>query len=129
MDHTYLKNAQLTHFPNLEKMSHIIENKDVFHPGNYCAHLDKVETEFNQRFKELDVMECIAAFVSNPFMPIDVEQVAAKFQEVFALSSGVDMELIDLICCFTVLWYIVTVFLGCINLKVLKQVNQSISHS
>ncbi len=77
-------------------MSHIIENKDVFHPGNYCAHLDKVETEFNQRFKELDVMECIAAFVSNPFMPIDVEQVADKFQEVFALSSGVDMELIDL---------------------------------
>ncbi len=39
-------------------------------------------------------MECIAAFVSNTF--IDVEQVAAKFQEVFALSSGVDMEIIDL---------------------------------
>ncbi len=77
-------------------MSHIIENKDVFHPGNYCAHLDKVATEFNRRFKELDVMECIAAFVSNPFMPIDVEQVAAKFQEVFALSSGVDMEIIVL---------------------------------
>ncbi len=27
-----------------------------------------------------------------------------------------------IICCFTVLWYIVKVFLGCINLKVLKQV-------
>lgn len=93
---THLKNAKLTHFPYLEKISHIIENKDVFHPGNYCAHLDKVATEFNRRFKELDVMECIAAFVSNPFMPIDVEQVAAKFQEVFALSSGVDMEIIDL---------------------------------
>lgn len=93
---THLKNAKLTHFPNLEKISHIIENKYVFLPENYCAHLDKVAKEFNWHFGELDVMGCIAEFVSNPFMPIDVEQVAAKFQEVFAFSSGVDMEIIDL---------------------------------
>ena len=65
-------------------MSQSIEDKSVFHPENYCAHLDKVATEFNLRFGELDVMECVAAFVSNPFMAIDVEQVASKFQEVFA---------------------------------------------
>uniref|UniRef100_A0A8C1VAC0 HAT C-terminal dimerisation domain-containing protein n=1 Tax=Cyprinus carpio TaxID=7962 RepID=A0A8C1VAC0_CYPCA len=72
---THLKNAKLTHFPNLEKISHIIENKYVFLPENYCAHLDKVAKEFNWHFGELDVMGCIAEFVSNPFMPIDVEQV------------------------------------------------------
>ena len=36
-----------------------------------------------------------AAFVSNPFQPTDIQQGAAKFQ-VFALQSGVDMEIIDL---------------------------------
>jgi len=53
-----------------------------------------VAKEFNQRFGELDVMDNIAAFVSNPFMPIDIEQVADKFHHVFALPSGVDMEII-----------------------------------
>ncbi|KAG2459918.1 GTD2B protein, partial [Polypterus senegalus] len=93
---THLKNGRLTHFPNLEKMSQSIKDKDVFHPEKYCAHLDKVATEFNMRFGELNEMECIAAFVSNPFMLIDIEQVAAKFQQVFSLSSGVDMEIVDL---------------------------------
>ncbi len=41
-------------------------------------------------------MEDIAAFVSNPFLPIDIEQVAAKFQKVFSLPSEVDMEMVDL---------------------------------
>jgi len=41
-------------------------------------------------------MDNIAAFVSNPFVPIDREQVADKFDHVFALPSGVDMEIIDL---------------------------------
>ncbi|KAG2455337.1 BAP31 protein, partial [Polypterus senegalus] len=67
-------------------MSQSIKDKDVFHPEKYCAHLDKVATDFNMRFGELNEMECIAAFVSNPFMLIDIEQVAAKFQQVFSLS-------------------------------------------
>ena len=41
-------------------------------------------------------MEAIAAFVSNPFLPIDTEEVAAKFQKAFALPGGVDMEMLDL---------------------------------
>ncbi|KAK0131080.1 Dephospho-CoA kinase domain-containing protein [Merluccius polli] len=41
-------------------------------------------------------MEDVAAFVLNPFLTIDVEQVAATFQQVFALPSGVDMEMVDL---------------------------------
>jgi len=45
---------------------------------------------------ELDVMEDVPAFVLNPFLTIDVEQVAAKFQQVFALTSGVDMEMVYL---------------------------------
>lgn len=57
----------------------------------YCAHLDKVETVL-----DLDIMEDIAAFVSNPFFPIDIEQIAAKFKQVFALPSGADMEIVDM---------------------------------
>lgn len=72
-------------------MSQSIENKDVFHSENDSAHLDKVATELSLCFEEFDVMECIAAFVWNPFMSIDIEPVVAKFQQVFALSSGVDM--------------------------------------
>ena len=52
--------------------------------------------EFSRRFGELDVMEDVAAFVLNPFLTTDVEQVAAKFQQVIALPSGVDMEMVDL---------------------------------
>ena len=53
-------------------------------------------TELNRSFVELDVMEVIVAFLSNPFLPIDIEQVADRFQQVFALPSGVDMEMVDL---------------------------------
>ena len=41
-------------------------------------------------------MEVIVAFLSNPFLPIDIEQVADRFQQVFALPSGVDMEMVYL---------------------------------
>lgn len=48
------------------------------HRSQWCspwAVLCKASTEFIQRFCELDVMEDIAAFVSNTFRPIDKEQV------------------------------------------------------
>ena len=41
-------------------------------------------------------MEDVAAFILNPFLTIDVEQVVATFQQVFALPSGVDMEMVDM---------------------------------
>ena len=69
---THLMNGRLRHFPNLEKMSQAIEDKDAFHPEHYCAHLDKVAIKFNQCFDELDIKEDIAAFVSNPFLLIDI---------------------------------------------------------
>ena len=72
-------------------MSQAIEDKNAFHPEQYCAQLDKVAIKFNQCFGELDIKEDIAAFVSNPFL-----QIAAKFQQVFALPSGVDMKMVDL---------------------------------
>lgn len=93
---THLTNGRLTHFPSLDKMVQALEDKDAFLPEQYCTHLDKLTTEFNRRFGELDVMEDIAAFISNPFLSIDIEQVAAKFQKVFTLPSGVDMEMVDL---------------------------------
>lgn len=77
-------------------MSQDITDKGVFHPELYCPHLEKLSTEFCRRFSELTIMEDIAAFVSNPFMTIDVEQIAAKFNDVFSLPSGLDMEIIDL---------------------------------
>ena len=41
-------------------------------------------------------MEDIALFVSNQFLPIDTEEVAAKFQKAFALPGGIDMEMLDM---------------------------------
>ncbi|KAK1887300.1 General transcription factor II-I repeat domain containing protein 2 [Dissostichus eleginoides] len=93
---SHLGNRRLHHFPNLEKMSQAIEDKEAFHPEPFCSHLDKVANKFSWRFGELHVMEDIAAFISNPFQPIDIEHVADTFQEVFTLPSGVDMEMIDL---------------------------------
>ena len=93
---TNLRKGTLTHFTNLEKMSQSIKDSSDFHPEQYCVHLDKLAAEFSRRFGELDVMEDIAAFVSNPFLPIDTEEVAAKFQKAFALPGGVDMEMLDL---------------------------------
>ena len=87
-----LKNGGLTHFPNLEKMSQAIGDKDAFHTEQYCVHLDNVAAESSRRFGDLDVMEDFHALVLNPFLTIDVEQVAAKFQQVFALPSGVDIQ-------------------------------------
>lgn len=76
-------------------MIQAIEDKGAFHPEQYCTHLDEVGTELSRCFGELDVMVDIAAFVSNPFLPTDIEQVAAKFQQVFALPSGNDIEMVD----------------------------------
>lgn len=67
---THLKNGRF----NLEKMS---QAKDAF--------------EFSWCF-----VEDIAVFVSNPFLPTDIEQAAAKFQQVFALPHGVDKEMRNL---------------------------------
>jgi hypothetical protein len=41
-------------------------------------------------------MEDIVALLSNPFLLIGIEQVADRFQQVIALPSGVDMEMVDL---------------------------------
>ena len=56
---------------------------------SHVMHLDKLAAEFSRRFGELDVMEDIPAFVSNPFLAIDTEEVAAKFQKAFALPGGI----------------------------------------
>lgn len=74
----------------------VISDKDAFHLKQYCAHLDKVAIEFSRRFGELQIIQDIAAFVSNPFLTIDIGEVAAKFQQAFPLPSGVDMEMVDL---------------------------------
>ncbi|CAL8377662.1 unnamed protein product, partial [Gadus morhua 'NCC'] len=60
----------------LEEMSQAPRREECFHPEcpQYCAHLDKVAAEFKQRSGELDVMDHVAPFVSNPFRPLDVKQ-------------------------------------------------------
>ncbi|CAJ1069688.1 General transcription factor II-I repeat domain-containing protein 2A [Xyrichtys novacula] len=95
---TQLKNGMLAHFPNLEKMVQGLEDDEVFQPKRYCAHLDKLSTKFSRRFGELDDMGEICAFVSHPFAPIDIEQVAAKMLKVFNLpnDSEIDMEIVEM---------------------------------
>lgn len=45
---------------------------------------------------ELEVVEDIAAFASNAFLPVDTEEVAAKLQKASPLPGAVDMEMGDM---------------------------------
>ncbi|KAM3860423.1 SCAN domain-containing protein 3-like [Diretmus argenteus] len=91
-----LQSRRLAHFSNLEKMLQCVSDREAFQPERYGVHLDNLADDFNSRFKELDEMESIICFISNPFLPINVEQVAEKFVEVFSLPAGVDMEIVEL---------------------------------
>ncbi|XP_056147462.1 microcephalin [Lampris incognitus] len=91
-----LRNGRLVHYPNPEKMSQNIGNKDEFLPQEFCTHPEKLASEFNGRFQELNDIGEVAAFISNPFLPIEIEEVPAKFQQAFALPVEVDMGITDL---------------------------------
>lgn len=91
-----LKNGSLVHFPNLEKMSQNMRNKDAFLPQEFCSQLEKLASEFNRRFQELNDIQEVVVFISNPFLPIETEEVSTEFQQVFDLPIGVDMEIIEL---------------------------------
>jgi len=52
------------------------------------VHLDKLADELSQHFGEFYIMEYFAAFVSNPFLPIDTEEVAANLQKAFTERLG-----------------------------------------
>uniref|UniRef100_A0A8C1NJA8 Uncharacterized protein n=1 Tax=Cyprinus carpio TaxID=7962 RepID=A0A8C1NJA8_CYPCA len=91
-----LKNGSLVHFPNLEKMLQNMRNKDAFLPQEFCSQLEKLASEFNRRFQELNDIREVVVFISKPFLPIEIEEVSTKFQQVFALPIGVDMEIIEL---------------------------------
>lgn len=91
-----LRKQKLTHFPNLEKMAQNIKDKTAFQPEQCCAYLNKLISEFDRRFVELNDMEQVVAFVSNPFLSIDIEELSVKMQEVFTLPMGVDMEIIGM---------------------------------
>uniref|UniRef100_A0A3Q1GPL9 SPIN-DOC-like zinc-finger domain-containing protein n=1 Tax=Acanthochromis polyacanthus TaxID=80966 RepID=A0A3Q1GPL9_9TELE len=66
---------------------------DRTHPEHFCVHLDKVRAESDRRFQEIDKMEDIVRFISNPFIPTDT--LTAELQ-VFSLPNGVDMEITEL---------------------------------
>ncbi|KAJ8349020.1 hypothetical protein SKAU_G00276090 [Synaphobranchus kaupii] len=91
-----LQNRRLAHFSNLEKMLQRVSDQEAFQPERYGVQLDKLADDFDSRFKELDKMASIISFICNPFSPINVEQVAEQFEEVFSLPAGVDMEIVDL---------------------------------
>ncbi|KAI9532987.1 hypothetical protein NQZ68_027459 [Dissostichus eleginoides] len=50
---SHLGNRRLHHFPNLEKMSQAIEDKEAFHPEQFCSHLDKVANEFSRSLMKI----------------------------------------------------------------------------
>lgn len=68
-------------------MSQATTDEDAFQTEQYRIHLDEL-TKFILHFSESGAMIRLLA--------IDIEQLAAKSQQVFALSSGVDMEMVDL---------------------------------
>lgn len=86
---SHLKNGELTHFPNLAQMSQQATKDNVaFHPECYCAHLDNIAAEFSRRFTALDSMDSVVTFLTNPFQPIDVDEITAKFNQVFTLPTA-----------------------------------------
>lgn len=78
---TQLRHARLTHFPNLEKVSQNLADKTAFHPEQFCAHLNKLTSEFDGRVLEVKDMGRVVGFVSNPFLSIDIAQLSVKMQE------------------------------------------------
>lgn len=79
-------------------MSQATTDEDAFQTEQYRTHLDK-GTKFILPFSESGAMKDFASSVSNSLirlLAIDIEQLAAKSQQVVALSSGVDMEMVDL---------------------------------
>uniref|UniRef100_A0A8C8SXX4 Uncharacterized protein n=1 Tax=Pelusios castaneus TaxID=367368 RepID=A0A8C8SXX4_9SAUR len=90
-----LNNNMTEHFPNLQKILQKVKERR-FHPKMFCDHLNKLKEEFNSRFQELDKMEQIVMFISNPFLQVDIGELIEKFQQVFEQSSGLDMEIITM---------------------------------
>lgn len=58
-------------FPIQRKCHRLSKTRMFFTLSSTCVHLDKVETEFSQRFGELDFIEDFGAFVSNPSLSTD----------------------------------------------------------
>lgn len=88
------------HFTNLEKVFQNLKEKTAFHPEQFCAILCKLTSEFDRRFVELQRMSQAAAFVSNPFLTTectDIEQLSDKLEDVFAVTSDVEMEITGLV--------------------------------
>uniref|UniRef100_A0A3Q1FJK1 HAT C-terminal dimerisation domain-containing protein n=1 Tax=Acanthochromis polyacanthus TaxID=80966 RepID=A0A3Q1FJK1_9TELE len=88
-----LRNGKLTHFPNQKRLSNNVREA---HPEQFCVHLDKVRAEFDRCFQEMHKTENIVRFISNPFIPTDIEAVAAQLQETFSVSNDVDIEIINM---------------------------------
>ncbi|MBN3313135.1 GTD2B protein, partial [Atractosteus spatula] len=89
-----LKSRNLSHF---QKLANMVSNiLDSFHPEEFCVHLDRLAEEFNRQFQELNHIEDIVTFISNPFLATEIEDLSAKFQQYFMFPSGVDMIIIDL---------------------------------
>ena len=88
------------HFTNLDKVFQNLKEKTAFHPKQFCAILCKLTSEFDRRFVEVQRMSQVAAFVSNPFLTTectDIEQLSDKLEDVFAVTSDIEMEITGLV--------------------------------
>ena len=86
------------HFTNLDKVFQNLKDKTAFHPEQFCAILCKLTSEFDRRFVEVQRMSQVAAFffLSNPFLTTectDIEQLSDKLEDVFAVTSDIEMEI------------------------------------
>lgn len=83
-------------FSEPEKMISTIKEQDEEDPDDFCTHLDEVTAELNSCFDDLNVMEDIATFFSNPFQHIEIEHIAAELHYAFSLQTIEDKEINDL---------------------------------
>lgn len=70
--------------------------QEAFQPEHGSVQLNKTSAEFDRGSQELEKMENVCSFISNPLAPINVVWVAEKSKEVFSLPAGVDTGKTDL---------------------------------
>ena len=75
------------------KSSKTSEKKKGSIQKKFYDHLNRLEKEF-RRFQEVDKMEQIIVFVSNPFLQVDIGELTENFNQVFEQNRTLDMEMI-----------------------------------
>lgn len=93
-----LSQHQFRHFPNTEKF--FINNEDIidYNIQYFIKEIETVENEFTSRFQDLENIECIVSYFSNPYQPnLKIENISNKISILFAVNQAeLEVEIIKI---------------------------------